>query len=137
MPGLCHKIVLEAVNPRAPQWFHYAIAMDDVRCSDTLLARILVGKIKRRNRLDQIINAMTPLENQPHHAAEAWMNAVLHALTMDRGVMGRSYLMWVQISAKAMEYVDEKTKSGRYEDLENQTHPRPTWDMLQDREIWP
>ena len=65
---------------------------------------------------------------------------VAHALKViaeDGKAVGTSQLDWEKIEATARDYVGQKTINGRYQKLEDLMGPKPTYDMLQGREIVP
>jgi hypothetical protein len=55
----------------------------------------------------------------------------------DVKALGTSELNWQKIEATAREYVSEKTAGGRYQNLADMLKPKPTWDMLENKEIIP
>ena len=63
------------------------------------------------------------------------MSAVLSSLQKDGKAVGTSQLDWAKIEALAREYVAKKMAAGRYLKAEEMLLPKPTWDMLEEKEI--
>lgn len=51
--------------------------------------------------------------------------------------VGTAQLDWDQIEALARNYVAKKTAAGRYASATDLGEPKPTWDILEEREIVP
>ena len=69
--------------------------------------------------------------------ARTWVASALDELAQDGKCVGTTELNWEKIEAFAREYVRDKTASGRYQSAADITKPKPTWDMLENKETVP
>jgi hypothetical protein len=77
------------------------------------------------------------VQNDPNWRCRTWVANVLSDLARDGKAVGTSELSWQKIEATARRYVDQKTSGGRYGNATALIGPRPTWDMIDDKEIIP
>ena len=153
VPGMRYHVK----NTPVGGWKYEAVALANVRSTVNLLARILIAKVEDERRLVYIFNT-TPVdpryfegqpvnpddpnwekaEKDPNWRCRSWVRAVLERLKADgRAVGSNAVLDWNRIQALGREYVAQKTQSGRYAVAEEMLLPKPTWDMMEKREIVP
>ena len=58
----------------------------------------------------------------------------MEAIAKDGKAVGTSKLDWTEIEELGRRYVAEKTAAGRYNELARLEGPRPTWDILENKE---
>ncbi|KAL4881280.1 hypothetical protein BJY04DRAFT_62723 [Aspergillus karnatakaensis] len=115
-------------------WEYQAHEIPDVRITTTLLARFLIAKIENEERLIDIIRSIPVIQNDPTWRCRTWLANVLAAIVQDGKAVGTSELNWPKIEATARHYVAQKAAAGRYQSAAELTGPRPTWDMLANKE---
>lgn len=110
-----------------------------------ILVRILIGKVKKRKRLEAVLQAI-PIraEHQPGWNCVYWMKEALPALyrfqEAGEGIFKTSanVLEWETICDTAVWYVAQKEMEHRFDGLAEEGafdySKVPTWDMLQSRE---
>ncbi|KEZ41865.1 Homospermidine synthase (spermidine-specific) [Scedosporium apiospermum] len=91
--------------------------------------------IVHEKRLVDIIRKVPVVQNDPNWRCRTWVSAVLSSLQKDGKAVGTSQLDWAKIEALAREYVAKKMAAGRYLKAEEMLLPKPTWDMLEEKEI--
>lgn len=64
-----------------------------------------------------------------------WVADVLSRIAEDGKAVGTSVLDWAKIEKVACDYVASKTTAGRYLDDRGIVLLKPTWDMLEEREV--
>lgn len=111
--------------------------LQNVQSTNNLLARILIAKIEDEDRLIALIRRSQLVQGDPHWRCRSWVAQVLQEMSRDGKVVGTAELDWVKIEARVRAYVAQKTADGRYQNVADLQKPRPTWDMLEDREIIP
>ncbi|KAL4950478.1 hypothetical protein BDW69DRAFT_57028 [Aspergillus filifer] len=116
-------------------WEYQEVDLADVRTTTTLLARVLVAKIEDEERLALIIRSIPIIQNDPNWRCRTWLANALEAIAKDGKAVGTSELDWRKIEPTARRYVAEKTSAGRYESAANLAGPRPTWDMITNKQI--
>lgn len=125
-------------NQPVTGWAYERANLADVRFTNALLARILIAKIEDKGRLVRILESIPIVQNDPNWRCRTWVAHALEAIANDGNVVGTSELEWKKIEATAREYVGNKTAAGRYQgEQANMLAPKPTWDMLESREIIP
>ncbi|KAI0101683.1 hypothetical protein GGR51DRAFT_563145 [Nemania sp. FL0031] len=129
-PGIrCH------VKNSSGDWEYERVKVKDVKFTTTLLARILVAKIEDEQRLTALFRRLPVVQNDPSWRCRTWVANALVEIEKDGKCVGTAELDWQKIEAFARRYVSGKTIGGRYErDL---WKPRPTWDLLEDKETLP
>lgn len=118
-------------------WEYEEVALPNVRNTNSLLARILIAKIEDEGRLIEILRTTGVVQNDPEWRCRTWVATVLGRIAEDGKAVGTAELDWSSIEAKAREYVARKTAAGRYLTARDLEHPKPTWDMLQGKEVVP
>ncbi|KAK3299897.1 uncharacterized protein B0H64DRAFT_379386 [Chaetomium fimeti] len=120
-------------------WVYEERHVTNVQSTVTLLARILIAKIEDERRLVASFRNTPVVQADPNWRCRAWVRAVLASIKRDGRAVGTSNLSWAEIEPLARDYVAKKAESGRYgvSQIENMNQPKPTWDMLEDKEIVP
>ena len=118
-------------------WVYEEKSLPNVQSTISLLARILIAKVEDERRLIQILRETPVIQGDPNWRCRTWVQAVLVSIRRDGRAVGTSNLSWAQIEPWAREYVARKTESGRYSLVQTADLPKPTWDMLEDKEIVP
>ncbi|OAA60692.1 hypothetical protein ISF_05731 [Cordyceps fumosorosea ARSEF 2679] len=142
---------------RSFRWRYAEDALPSIKCPARMYARILIAKIEDEDRLERLLRE-TPRPRAPEEGednplaaalrvgynSQVWASQVLARLAgmgrkrKDR-IVGTAVLDWHRIEQTARWYVAEKMAADRYnEDYLRETQhrlPKPTWDMLLDREI--
>lgn len=111
--------------------------LSNVRTTASLLARVLIAKIDDEKRLVEIMRGAPVVQDNPNWHCRTWVADVLSRLAEDGRAVGTAKLGWGKIEAQARQYVAEKTAAGRYGRDMDADAPRPTWDMLDEREVVP
>ena len=102
-----------------------------------LLARVVIAKVIDERRLVDIIRSVSLVQNHPNWRCRTWVAAVLSRVAIDGGSVGTAELSWSRIERVSREYVGRKAAEGRYGRGTNPTKAKPTWNMLEGREIVP
>ncbi|KAI2621833.1 hypothetical protein GGR54DRAFT_639165 [Hypoxylon sp. NC1633] len=118
-------------------WKFIEDTLSDVQSSVRLLARIVIAKITDRSRLVDIFRSTVIVQNDLRFDCRTWIIDALQNIRLDGNVVGTAELNWENIEHRAHRYVAEKTEAGRYEQGQDMTRPKPTWDMLDRKEIIP
>ncbi|VTT59204.1 unnamed protein product [Fusarium fujikuroi] len=119
-------------------WIYEEIDLPNVRNTNSLLARIIIAKVEDEKRLVEIIRSAPVIQNDPNWRCRTWVADVLSRIASDGGrAIGTSELDWAKIERVPRDYVANKTATGRYLDPAVMPLPKPTWDMLQGKEIVP
>ncbi|KAL4810738.1 hypothetical protein BDV18DRAFT_155350 [Aspergillus unguis] len=131
VPGMRYHVK----NTPTKGWEYQEVELPDVRTTTTLLARLLIAKIEDEERLVRIIRSIPVLQNDPNWRCRTWLANALEAIARDGKAVGTSLLDWTKIEPTARRYVADKNSAGRYQSAEKLAGPRPTWDMILDKEI--
>lgn len=107
--------------------------VDNVRVTAQLLARILIAKVEDHDRLTAILERVPLVQDDPNWRCRSWIASALEAIKEDGKAVGTSDLDWTKIEQLGRRYVAEKTAAGRYKQRDL-SGPRPTWDMLENKE---
>lgn len=107
----------------------------NVRTTDNLLVRVLIGKVADLERLENIFRSVPLVQNDPRWRCRTWTRHAVEALAADGRAMGTSVLDWQKIEDTAKWYAGEKADAGRFRDVDLIRMPKPTWDMLENKEI--
>ncbi|KAL1877372.1 hypothetical protein VTK73DRAFT_8667 [Phialemonium thermophilum] len=121
----------------AQLWVLEELVVDDVRNTGSLAVRVLIAKIRDKSRLVQLIKDVHRVQDDDTWNTRSWIADVLNAMATTGGVVGRSVLNWPLVDARARQYVADKIAAGRYAGPQDPTAPRPTWDLIDDKEIAP
>lgn len=104
------------------------------RSTTNLLARILIAKIEDQERLATILRNQPIVQNDPNWRCRTWIAGVLEELARDGKAVGTSQLNWEEVGATARQYVAKKVAAGRFDDTDRLLKPKPTWDMIENKE---
>ncbi|EXJ89871.1 hypothetical protein A1O3_02938 [Capronia epimyces CBS 606.96] len=124
-------------------WAYEAIPHLNIQTTDNLLARVLIAKVEDEQRLVSIFETTPVVQDDPDWRCRTWVADALSRIEQDghgrsRGrAVGTAELNWSSIEPVARAYVANKTTAGRYLRAVDLSLPKPTWDMLQRREIVP
>ncbi|KAH9830695.1 hypothetical protein Tdes44962_MAKER09006 [Teratosphaeria destructans] len=110
------------------------VPVPNVRGTSNLLARVLIAKITDPKRLVEILRSQPLVQNGPDWRCRTWVASVLKALAKDGTAVGTSRLNWETVEATSRRYVASEIAEGRYEHSDDLFRPKPTWDMLEDKE---
>ncbi|CRK20822.1 hypothetical protein BN1708_012953 [Verticillium longisporum] len=122
-------------SPRGWKYEHMPIT--NVRSTNSLLVRILIAKIEDEQRLVDIFKKLPVVQGDPNWRCRTWVASALAEIAKDGMCVGTAELDWKKIEAAARQYVAKKTASGRYGRDADMTKPKPTWDMIENKEIVP
>jgi hypothetical protein len=112
--------------------------LNDVKSPDNLLARLVIAKVEDEKLLQDIFCNTPVIQGNPEWRCRTWIADALCRLANAPGkAVGTAELDWDKIEGEARRYVMQKTDEGRYLDSESVLLPRPTWDMLEGREVIP
>ncbi|RMZ68426.1 hypothetical protein GMOD_00010077 [Pyrenophora seminiperda CCB06] len=118
-------------------WIFEEIALENVRTTTNLLARILVAKIQDEKRLVALLRGIPVVQDDPNWRCRTWVASALAEIEKDGKCVGTAELDWQKIEAIARQYVRNKTDNGRYQTTADLLKPKPTWDLLENKEIVP
>ncbi|KAF4465939.1 hypothetical protein FALBO_7223 [Fusarium albosuccineum] len=133
VPGMRYHVK----NHPIYNWMYEEIPLSNVRSTNNLLARILIAKVEDEDRLIEIIRNTTVVQNDPNWRCRTWVAEALSRIDKDGRAVGTAELDWGRIEAVAREYVANKTAAGRYLNAADMALPKPTWDIIQGKEIVP
>ena len=133
--------VKNRINPSADGpssiWAYEEADLKDVKNTTNLLARVMIGKVESLERLLGIFRRIPVIQNDPGWRCRSWCANALAAIAEDSKAVGTSVLDWHRIEEAARRYVGEKTAQGRFATSALLLQPKPTWDLLVNREIFP
>jgi hypothetical protein len=118
-------------------WEYEEIQLQNVQNTTTLLVRVMVGKIEDLTRLITILRRIPVVQNDPGWRCRTWCANALAAIAADGKAVGTSVLDWQQIEQAARWYTGQKTAEGRFATSVLLARPKPTWDLLANKEIIP
>lgn len=118
-------------------WVYEEVPLANVRSTNSLLARILIAKIEDEQRLVALLRQLPVVQGDPSWRCRTWVASALSGIAEDRACVGTAELDWSKIEVTARRYVAGKTAGGRYEHSADMTKPKPTWDMIENKEIVP
>jgi hypothetical protein len=121
-------------NPPLAGWTYEKTPVADIRVTATLLARILVAKVEDPDRLTAILDRVPVVQDDANWRCRSWIASALEAIAKDGKAVGTSDLDWTNIEEIGRRYVAKKTAAGRYNERGLLEGPRPTWDILQNKE---
>ncbi|PSN60499.1 hypothetical protein BS50DRAFT_593605 [Corynespora cassiicola Philippines] len=118
-------------------WTYEEIPLENIRATNSLLARILIVKIEDELRLVTLLRELSVVQGDSNWRCRTWIASALAEIAKDGKCVGTAELNWAKIEAFARQYVQEKTASGRYQSVSDLMKPKPTWDMLENKESVP
>lgn len=131
VPGMRYHIK----NHPVKGWVYEEASLKNVKNFEQLLARVVVAKVEDENNLVQILRTTTVVQDDPNWNCRTWVAGVLSNISKDGKAVGTSQLDWNKIEAQACDYVAKKTAAGRYEKALDLEVPKPTWDIIENKEI--
>jgi len=117
VPGRrCHVKNRLNINPDGPSsvWEYEELQLQNVQNTNTLLVRVIIGKVENLNRLLEIFRSIPVFQNDPGWRCRSWCADALAAIAKDGEAVGTSVLDWQRIEQAARRYVGEKTAQGRF-----------------------
>jgi len=99
--------------------------------------RILIAKIEDEQRLVALLRGVPTIQGDSNWRCRTWIASALDKIAKDGGCVGTAELDWQKIEPFARQYVRDKTASGRYLTAADLMRPKPTWDMLENKETVP
>ncbi|CAO2657606.1 Nn.00g037320.m01.CDS01 [Neocucurbitaria sp. VM-36] len=132
IPGACYHVKKTPFG-----WTYEEIPLENVRATNSLLARILIAKIEDEQRLIALLRQLPVVQGDPNWRCRTWVASALAEIAKDGKCVGTAELNWQKIEAFARQYVADKTASGRYRSAADMLEPKPTWDMLENKESVP
>ncbi|GKU14079.1 hypothetical protein FLAG1_10208 [Fusarium langsethiae] len=133
IPGMRYHVKNHPIH----SWIYEEIPLSNVRSTNNLLARVVIAKIEDEGRLVELIRNTPVVQNDPNWRCRTWVAQALSRIAQDGMATGTAELDWKKIEAVAREYVASKTAAGRYLDAADMALPKPTYDMLQGKEVVP
>lgn len=115
-------------------WKYEEVELDNVRNTNSLLARVLIAKVEDLQRLITILRSVPVVQDDPNWRCRTWIATALSVLKRDGRAVGTSQLNCETIEATARQYVAQNAPAGRYQRVEDLLKPKPTWDMLENKE---
>ncbi|KAI0892497.1 hypothetical protein F4806DRAFT_232633 [Annulohypoxylon nitens] len=116
-------------------WQYVEDPLPDVQTEVRLLVRILIAKITDENQLIEVFRNTPIFQKDPTFNCRIWVIDALSRLSNNRKVVGTSQLDWKMIEDRARSYVAVKTVMGRFGEGQDMTKPKPTWNLLEDKEV--
>jgi len=114
-----------------------SVNLNDVRSTNTLLARFVIAKVDNEQRLIQLLQNLPVVNGDPTWRCRTWIAQALVEIAKDGQCVGSSQLDWKTIEAFARQYVADKTAAGRYANAQDLLLPKPTYDLLEGKETVP
>lgn len=109
-----------------------------MQATGQLLIRILVGKIKDRDRVFTALRNVPVVQDDPNWNCVIWVKEALATLQRDGKTMGTSKLDWQEVRETAMRYCHKKIDGHRFDGKTKVDMLKPaTFDILENREIIP
>ncbi|KAI2472745.1 hypothetical protein F4781DRAFT_320045 [Annulohypoxylon bovei var. microspora] len=121
-------------NPPGGGWRYVEDELSDVQSSVRLLVRVVIAKVTDERQLIEVFRNTPIFQNDPNFNCRTWAIDALSRIS-SRKVVGTSQLNWDIVEERARSYVAEKTAAGRFGHGQDMMKPKPTWDMLEDKEI--
>lgn len=118
-------------------WEYEERPLQDVKTTISLLARILVAKVEDEDQLVRVLRGTPVIQGDPGWRCRSWVADALSRIDSDGSAVGTARLDWAKIEPLARSYVGEKAAAGRYMKAEDAELPKPTYDMLEEKEIVP
>jgi hypothetical protein len=90
--------------------------------------------VEDQKRLTAILRSIPVVQNDPNWRCRSWIASALAELAKDGKAVGTSQLKWEKVEMTARQYVAQKAAAGRYQRAEQTLLPKPTWNMLENKE---
>ncbi|KAI1438274.1 hypothetical protein GGR50DRAFT_485993 [Xylaria sp. CBS 124048] len=134
------KLVIAGSPPRAQTVWAYDEAAVPLQRTAMVLVRIMIGKVKDRNRLRRIFQNIPLRPDVPDWNCVGWVQEAVETAFQDGEALGSCAKSWTAVRDTAMWYIAEKRAVHRFDsqavgrfDLKRTA----TWDMLKDKELNP
>lgn len=124
-------------NSPVSGWVYEEKTVSDIRATNTLLARIVIAKVEDEQRLVSLLRDLPIVNGDTNWRCRSWVGSALAEIAKDGKCVGTSRLDWGEIEAFARQYVAYKTAIGRYTKADDMVKPKPTYDLLQEKETVP
>ena len=103
-----------------------------------LLVRIMIGKVKKMDRLESALRKVPIRQGQMGWNCVGWVKEALEALNADGKALGTSVTEWQAVRDGAMQYVQRKKAEHRFDGRGNfNMRYAATYDMLDGKETVP
>ena len=122
---------------RAPGQMEWVFEEREVSVMSTsaLLARIMIGKVEKIDRLVQILRNTPIRQGDAGWNCVLWVKEAIQTLHDDGKALGTSQTDWQVVRDSAMWYVEKKKAEHRFDGLGNFDMSRaPTYDLLEGKE---
>ncbi len=113
------------------------VLLGNVKNTHNLLGRILIAKVEDEERLMKILRETPVIQGDPNWRCRSWVANVLKMTAADGKAVGTCTLEWSKIEHLAREYIGSKSAAGRYNDVALLAGPKPMWDMISQKEVFP
>ncbi|KAI2616132.1 hypothetical protein GGS26DRAFT_453945 [Hypomontagnella submonticulosa] len=131
VPGMRYHVK----NPPGGNWLYVEDGLPDVQSTIRLLIRVMIAKVANERRLVEIFRTTPVVQNDPGFNCRSWVIDALSRISNDPRAVGTAELDWEKIEERARTYAAEKTAAGRFGYGQDMRKPKPTWDMLEDKEV--
>ncbi|KAK4044187.1 hypothetical protein C8A01DRAFT_31794 [Parachaetomium inaequale] len=134
VPGVRYHVK----NSPLTGWVYEEAPLPNVRSTVNLLARVLIAKIEDEDRLVETLRGTPVVQDDPAWRCSTRLANALRRIQQGDGprkAVGTAQLDWARIEPVARDYVARKRASGRYERGVDLLLPKPTWDLLEEREL--
>lgn len=133
VPGMRYHVK----NPPFQGWVYEEVPLRNVKSTTSLLARITIAKVEDEGRLIDIIRTTPVVQDDPNWRCRTWVSETLAKISEDGRAVGSAVLDWTKIEILARDYVAKKADHGRYGLSADMSKDKPTWDMIEGREVVP
>ncbi|KAG9234215.1 hypothetical protein BJ875DRAFT_496045 [Amylocarpus encephaloides] len=100
-----------------------------------LLIRILFAKVKKPDRLEQLLSRVVVVQDDPNWRCRHWVRDGVLALKSDGKTLGTAQLDWDYLESMANWFVELKKSQHRFDGQGNWDMTKvPTYDVLEGRE---
>ncbi|KAF2207314.1 hypothetical protein CERZMDRAFT_115308 [Cercospora zeae-maydis SCOH1-5] len=123
VPGMRYHVKNTIVDGEV-RWVYEELDIRNVRMTNTLLARFAIAKVQDEKRLVEILRSIPVIQENP-----SWRCRTL--------AVGTAVLDWQKIEPAARKFVEGKKAAGRHNDVNQMQQARPTFDLIQGREVSP
>ncbi|KFA75344.1 hypothetical protein S40288_01985 [Stachybotrys chartarum IBT 40288] len=131
-----HKLELVGTPPEPkPVWY---FEQEDIQMGSSFqnLVRILVGKVKNKNKLNDIIRGIPLRSDVPEWNCVEWVKEALTAAVQDGKVLSKCPEDWESVRDTAMWYVAKKKDEHRFDGRAKYDFSKvATWDLVKGYEL--
>ncbi|KAH0542454.1 hypothetical protein FGG08_003125 [Glutinoglossum americanum] len=120
-----------------PYWYYQRVEIP-VQPTSTLLVRITVAKVADQEKLEQTLENVPLIQNEPNWNCRVWIRDALAALEADERSLGTKKTDWQIVEHIANWYVQHKKDQHRFDgQVQWDMAKAPTYNLLEDRETIP